>query len=251
MSRMSYAVIGVDCAVDEKRVGMAWAVWDGGCARLREVALGGRGRSVAEVIAGWITPERPVLLALDAPLGWPAPLGRALSPHAAGAPLEEAPHALFRRQTDLFIKDRIGRQPLDVGADRIARTAHAALGLLERVRQLTGEPVPLAWTADDPARVAAIEVYPAATLKVNGLPAAGYKQKEQVEMRRALLAGLRKLIDLPKDTDLPVANADVLDAAICVLAGADFLAGKTLAPEDLLLAKKEGWIWVRDPAERD
>jgi len=203
------------------------------------------------MIAGWITSDRPVLLALDAPLGWPAPLGRALHPHAAGDPLEEAPHALFRRHTDNFVKARVGRQPLDVGADRIARTAHAALDLLERVRQLTGEPVPLAWTANDPARVAAIEVYPAATLTVNRLPAAGYKQKDQIETRRALIAGLRTRIELPKDTDLPLANADVLDAAICVLAGADFLAGRTLPPEDLPLAQKEGWIWVRDPRERD
>ncbi len=92
-------------------------------------------------------------LALDAPLGWPAVLGETLGPHIAGESLDGTPNELFRRQTDHFIKAVIGRQPLDVGADRIARTAHAALGLLEQLRQLTGQPVPLAWTPHDPAPV--------------------------------------------------------------------------------------------------
>jgi predicted RNase H-like nuclease len=250
MKISSFTLIGVDCAVDEKRVGLAWADWDGGHARLRQFAVGRPGSPIAETVADWITPDRPVLLALDAPLGWPAVLGETLGPHIAGESLDGTPNELFRRQTDHFIKAVIGRQPLDVGADRIARTAHAALGLLEQLRQLTGQPVPLAWTPHDPAPVAAIEVYPAATLTVNGLPASAYKQKHQIDVRRTLLAGLQNLMDLPADTDLPLANADVLDAAICVLAGADFLAGKSLPPEDLPLAQKEGWIWVKDPGKQ-
>ena len=34
----------------------------------------------------------------------------------------------------------------------------------------------------------------------------------------------------------------VLDAALCVLAGADFLIGEVYAPEDGELARKDGWI---------
>jgi predicted RNase H-like nuclease len=246
----SFTLIGVDCAVDEKKVGLARARWDGKRTHLWQVAVGGRGESIAETIAGWITTDRPTLIALDAPLGWPAVLGETLRPHIAGELLDGTPNELFRRQTDHFIKAVIGRQPLDVGADRIARTAYAALDLLEQLRQRSGEPIPLAWSPHDPARVTAIEVYPAATLTVNGLPAAGYKRKEQVDVRRAQLAGLRTLMDLPEAMDLMLAKADVLDAAICVLAGADFLAGKSLPPENLPLAKKEGWIWVKDPGNR-
>ena len=43
-------------------------------------------------------------------------------------------------------------------------------------------------------------------------------------------------------------NADLLDAAICVLAGRDFLDWKVLPPENPDLARKEGWIWIRPPA---
>ena len=43
------------------------------------------------------------------------------------------------------------------------------------------------------------------------------------------------------------ADDDILDAVVCVLAGADYLSGKTIQPTNEVLAKKEGWIWVRDP----
>ena len=42
---------------------------------------------------------------------------------------------------------------------------------------------------------------------------------------------------------------DVFDAVLCVLTGKDFMQGLCLGPdeEELPLAHKEGWIWVRDP----
>lgn len=43
------------------------------------------------------------------------------------------------------------------------------------------------------------------------------------------------------------ADDDILDAVVCVLAGADYLSGKTIQPTNEVLAKKEGWIWVWDP----
>jgi hypothetical protein len=41
-----------------------------------------------------------------------------------------------------------------------------------------------------------------------------------------------------------VATDDALDSVVCALSGYDFLSGKCYDPEDLELAKKEGWIWV-------
>jgi hypothetical protein len=46
---------------------------------------------------------------------------------------------------------------------------------------------------------------------------------------------------------LEAASPDVRDAVVCTLAGADFLAGRVMAPDDLALARREGWIWVRQP----
>jgi hypothetical protein len=40
-------------------------------------------------------------------------------------------------------------------------------------------------------------------------------------------------------------NPDVLDAVVCVVAGMDFIAGGVMHPEKSVLAKREGWIWVR------
>jgi hypothetical protein len=102
----------------------------------------------------WLDQRDNVLIALDAPLGWPRALGACLQSHMAGAPLDSEANALFRRATDDEIKVRLSKRPLDVGADRIARTAVAALELLGALRRETGRPVPLAWAADERVRPA-------------------------------------------------------------------------------------------------
>ncbi len=111
------------------------AAWDAGRLRLLELTRGSRQRSPIAIVAEWAEAHSPVLLALDAPLGWPAALGVALAGHRAGGPLEHTPNRLFRRRTDDWVRSRFGKRPLEVGADLIARTAHAALALLEGLRQ--------------------------------------------------------------------------------------------------------------------
>jgi hypothetical protein len=44
-----------------------------------------------------------------------------------------------------------------------------------------------------------------------------------------------------------IADDDMLDAAVCVLAGHDFLIGTAKAPADVDPFRTEGWIWARDP----
>ena len=187
-----------------------------------------------------------MLLALDAPLGWPAPLGDALAGHRAGDPLDASAHALFRRATDRDVRARLGKQPLDVGADRIARTARAALGLLGALREQLDLPIPLVWYPDVEG-VGAVEVYPAATLRAYGVDATGYKRADGAAARGRVVGALRAEVDVP---DLPVLieSDDAVDAAVCVLAGADVVRGRARGPTDRALAEREGWIWVRDPA---
>ncbi|HSG40407.1 MAG TPA: hypothetical protein VLE27_12275, partial [Thermoanaerobaculia bacterium] len=73
---------------------------------------------------------------------------------------------------------------------------------------------------------------------------------EQRPAREAIVDSLSKLMTIEKNgQQVLLDNADVLDSVVCVLAGADFLLRKSLAPVDLPTAKKEGWIWVRDPIE--
>jgi predicted nuclease with RNAse H fold len=239
-------LIGIDCATDPAKVGLALGHWEAGRISLVAAGPGGTANRMQTTLVSWLAEAlEPVLVAVDAPLGWPAALGDGLAQHVAGLPLRGRAHDLFRRETDRFLQRTLRKTPLDVGADRIARTAHAALGLLGELGQALGHPVPLAWDPGTLAPRSALEVYPAATLAVHGLPDRGYKAPDQRPAREAILAGLRTRMDLSIDAAPLLAQADVLDAVVCLRAAADFLEGVCCPPEDLELARKEGWIWVR------
>ncbi|MGH9364342.1 MAG: DUF429 domain-containing protein [Thermoanaerobaculia bacterium] len=169
-------VIGIDCATQPNKTGMALASWSGAEPRLEEATRGSTGGAPCpEMLADWIGHAEDVLLALDAPLGWPKSLGLAVSKHSAGALLPGSPDTLFSRATDRWIKKRLGKRPFEVGANLIARTAHAALELLDGLRERTGHSIPLVWDPSDFRGVGAIEVYPAATRIALGAPkAAGF-----------------------------------------------------------------------------
>jgi predicted nuclease with RNAse H fold len=226
------AVIGIDCATQPSSTGLVYARARAGRVSVLAATLGSPRQRPAQTIAGWLANEPAALLALDAPLGWPQSIGPALMGHAAGEQLTATPNALFRRATDDAIAERLHKRPLDVGADRIARTAHAALALLGELRQLTGQSIPLAWAPLTGPGIQAIEVYPAAT-----------RRGRRVPDGRGSLAGLEGEILVPAEVAVPD-SVDVRDAMVCALAGADFLAGRAYPPTDVVLAKKEGWIWV-------
>lgn len=242
-------LFGIDCATDPRRVGLARAWWRGGLPVVEEITAADNHLPPDLWLAERIHTYRncSCLLAFDAPLGWPAAFGSALVGHNAGEPINTQPVNFFRRETDRYIARTVGRRPLDVGAERIARTALAALQLISRLSNRLGESIPVVWTPDYPCGLGALEVYPAGVLQVLGLPASGYKAKEDRPVRQQILAGLKQDIQLNADAEPALADADVLDALICVLAGADFLAGRAMPPEDTELAMKEGWIWVRRP----
>jgi len=202
-----------------------------------------------QIVAEWIHDvNAPVLLALDAPLGWPAAMSASLPKHHAGDSLEVDANALFRRETDRFIARTFRKTPLDVGADRIARTAHWAVGFLGRLRKRLGREIPLAWSPSPGEPVSAIEVYPAATLLAHGAQLSGYKAVAGAQERSAIYALLEKQFACSDECASAVASAHLIDAAICALAGADFIKGKAVAPEDRNLAEREGWIWARSKA---
>jgi predicted RNase H-like nuclease len=241
-------IIGIDCAVSSKNLGLALGTSSHSGVILEKV-VAGPAKDPAELIVDWIAGrDEPVLFAVDAPLGWPVQLAEALIGFRAGEALEPEAHALFRRFTDDFVCARLKKRPLDVGADKIARTAHAALRLLSKLRRMLNRPVPLAWS---PALSgsAAIEVYPAATLRAYDMtpPPANRRRTASWD---PLLRELAERIGLPAEDAQIRTNRDAIDAAICVLAGHDFLNGKCFAPppERLPVVKREGWIWVRDPA---
>lgn len=246
-----WIIVGVDCATQEAHMGLARAVLhESGELQLERVTLGTAGESAAASISQWIGSHERYVLAFDAPLGWPQALGAALSRHSAGEPLEATAEALFRRETDRFVHRQLRKLPPDVGADRVARTSRAALDLLRDVRAHAGRPMPLAWAQAEEAGV--IEVFPAATLIARGVPASGYKANT-VRARHAraeLLKRLAREMTIKPSRDVIIDDPNLLDATVCALAAADFARGSCVAPENLELARREGFIWFRSSGQR-
>ena len=246
-------IIGIDCAAQPENVGIALGRRSQGATRVEMVYSGKRKGWDVERMADLIEKEASssILLALDAPLGWPQALAETLPAHFAGSAPRFPANEMFRRRTDDVVKEKLNKQPLDVGADKIARATHAALRFLGSLREATGLAVPLAWAPGHATGVSAIEVYPAATLIAYGLlPSLSYKKRTQESKneRRKLVDGLADIVEVGEAARNEMADRhDLLDAAVCVMAGADFAEGNVVKPtsEEMNLAKREGWIWFK------
>lgn len=291
-------VIGIDCAAQSSTVGLALGKLVGTDFTVLRSEPATNAKNYAgtgDRIVEWIKEhgkgkDAPILLALDAPLGWPAAMGPFLSGHSAGEPTQpsevllgaddvgDAANMLFRRRADHVVashlrdivasrrnasratknKEAMPHPPLDIGADKIARVAHATLCLLARVRRCLSMEIPLSWHPGVVEGVQAIEVYPTATLYVHGLMVPGYKSDKG--KMADLVGGLREYLVFRRGgseaTGEPEAvwNAagstdHALDAVVCCLAAADFLEPDVVGPKSAReweLAKKEGWIWVAE-----
>ncbi len=245
-------LIGIDCATTDAKIGIARGELAGTDVVVNEVRHCTEKEKAADVIVQWLQqdPQFKTLLAFDAPLGWPKDLSNALIDHRAGQELSTEPNLMFRRETDRFVRAKLRKTPLEIGADRIARTAHSALRLLGHLRRSIRAEIPLAWTQDwDGA--AAIEVYPAATLLAYGVPARGYKKPQHTVERKKIITSLRSHLTLSEHDQTILESADALDAVICLLAASDFVRGLVEAPADRSLAAQEGWIWFHtNPGSR-
>jgi Protein of unknown function (DUF429) len=236
-------LIGLDAAAQLGNFGYAVGEYVDGCVRLARAGILATDARIESELAQPLRTATRALIAVDAPLGWPAGLASELAGHVAGQPCERHADVLFRRETDRVVRALTGRQPLEVAADRIARAAVTALRVIGELRRLVGAPIPLALSSDPLPPIAVAEVYPAATLRARGTVHRGYKKPGQ-RAARVLIAqalaqtvpGLARLVDGP---------ADVFDAAVCLAAGVDVLEGRCRGPDDAELARKEGWIWVR------
>lgn len=275
-------LIGIDCAAQTSTLGLARAEFSMGEIVVTEVHSMKYTSDIDDTVSKWIEGRDAtgVLLALDSPLGWPATMGPVLSGHDAGGPthpsdttlpadkIGDVANHLFRRRTDHVVQQHLkdaaltSRPPFDIGADKIARVAHASLCLLARLRVERKLDLPLAWIPGTVDGVQVIEVYPAATLRVHQdhhdekLMVTGYKKTKA--LREEMFAEIKKVFGSGRNglslrfkdgTDERAAKTDhALDAVICCLAAADFLTGEVISPKSVserTLAEKEGWIWVR------
>jgi predicted nuclease with RNAse H fold len=237
---VTVALLGIDCATDPRKTGLTLGELGDGVVTISRCTICAKKHPPAALASEWLDRCDSVLIALDAPLGWPRALGARLQSHRAGAVLGREANELFRRATDDEIYGRLGKRMLDVGADRIARTAVAALELLDCLRREAGRPIPLAWAPNGDATWRAIEVYPAATRIAHGAADHG-----------GSLEGLGDLLDCSTVEPAVLASKDAVDACVCALAAADFLLGRAVAPPHLETALVEGWIWApAPPAQR-
>jgi hypothetical protein len=227
------ALLGIDCAVQPGDVGLALGELRDDIVVITRCRMANRREPPLEIAVEWLGNCDAALIALDAPLGWARALPASLIGHRAGQPMGWRADDLFRRETDNRIRERFRKRPLEVGADRISRTAVAALELLTALRERTGMPIPLAWNANEGHRFRAIEVYPAATRLAHGTASV-----------RGSLHGLDQVIDCSGVPPESMEPEDARDAVVCTLAAGDFLLGRAEPPANLEVAQVEGWIWA-------
>lgn len=255
-------LLGIDLAVDARNTAITRARWVPGSLVVESVSMAGSDDVLESLLDGLSAdsaeptdPEEPVLLCIDAPLGWPLELGSRLSTHRAGEGIGIAANDLFRRETDRDVRRRCGKTPLDVGADRIARTALRAVQFLQTLRVQTDLTIDLPLTLEgiNAPGVHALETYPAGYLAARGINARGYRDPAARELRLRLLDDIlrafKALPSSPKSLELRpqpaefAPRADLLDALLCVLAGHRAATGGAPEPTDTGRAAIEGWIW--------
>lgn len=241
--RMATRFLGLDLAAQDRRTGLAvLCEQDQGALILDEARTGVDDGLIAEQV------RRAEKVGVDVPLGWPRRFVELLAAHAQGvleppaSTGDEWRRSMAMRETDRDVHARTGVMPLSVSTDRIAHPALRWAGIEARLRD---EGVPAA--RDGSGRIC--EVYPAATLRLWGLPHRGYKGVDARAARRGIVDALGRRFPRLRwnghDTACVEAD-DALDAVIAALMAREVSRGRAApAPAPLReSALSEGWIWL-------
>lgn len=235
--------LGVDLAAAAKKTAVAVIEWGEGSARLVHLALEVDDHEIVDLFG--VTD----MTGIDCPVGWPEALIPFLTGHQnfdAGPVLAHDGIAgrrlLAYRDTDRFVTAHTGLIPLSVSADRLAHPAMRCAVIQAKIAGLHG-----AQARDGSGQLA--EVYPAASLKLWGLNARGYKGRGSTEAERlsVLLANLREQapwLDLAGHQERLAGSDDLFDAVIASLTARAAAVGRTLRPDKAHAeaARSEGWI---------
>ena len=206
--------VGVDLAAEPASTAIAHVDWSAAGARLRDVI---RPADDDAVIAAILLADKT---GIDCPLGWPDAFVSFIAAHHRGAASDggQAGDKAWRRsmawrRTDEVIRAATGIVPLSVAADRIGHTAMRCAAIQARLADL-GVPV------DRSGAGPIAEVYPAASLKVWGLPWRGYKRPADLAVRTTIVDHLRTeapWLDLGSHADRCRRSDHCLDAVIAAL----------------------------------
>lgn len=232
---------GVDLSSQAAKTAACVIDWSDHRTTVTELTLGVDDDSISALIG------RVDKLGIDVPLGWPIAFADAMSVYSSDgtwpADYRHTDNASYRyRRTDLWVWKNLGASPpLSVSADRISLPAMRAAALLSRLPHRSAR--------DGSGMV--VEVYPAAALRRWDLPSRQYKRKENLEVRRELVARFlaetaRWLSIESSDVDLCIASDDAFDALVAALVARAAAMGlvEPIPSEDLTSALREGWIAV-------
>jgi len=237
--------MGIDLAADPKRTAMARLSWHEGVAELTTLEL----VCSDYLVLRWMN-DADAIVGIDCPFGWPTAFVDLVSGRAQVADIGDLPEGWRReyvlRATDRWVHEKIGLRPLSVSTDKIGAVAIRLAGLLTGLDSHVHAP------RDGSGSLA--EVYPAAALRVWGLPHRGYKSAPDVATRQrnavirerlvdALLAAAPWLLLGPYEAEVRRSD-DALDAVICALVARAVRIGATHPVEDRESALAEGWIHV-------
>ncbi len=224
---------------------MAVLEWGSASARLEHLALDVGDQEIVALFGS------SSMTGIDCPVGWPDAFLPFLAAHLnfdARPVLDhdgiEGRRLLAYRDTDRFVTGHTGLIPLSVSADRLAHPAMRCAVIQAKIAAGYG-PQP----RDGSGRLA--EVYPAASLKVWGLLARGYKGRSAPEAERLgvvldQLAEAAPWLDLAGHEGRLAASDDLFDAVIASLTARAVSLKQTLGPPGThaAAALSEGWIHV-------
>jgi predicted nuclease with RNAse H fold len=232
-------IAGIDLAAEPKSTALALVDFSAGAAKLETLVLGIADPQLVE------RTKDATKIGIDCAFGWPVEfyefLGRHMDPKQPQTASDGAidwRRSLAYRETDRQVKQVIGRWPLSVSTDRLGLTAMRNAGLLARLQE-SGV------ATDRSGEGTAVEVYPAATLRLWSFDTTNYRKSE--EQRQKLIQQLKlkaSWLDVSKHQDLMNSSTDAFDAVIAALAARAVALGLYLKPlkNQLAKAKVEGWI---------
>ncbi|WLQ08230.1 DUF429 domain-containing protein [Arthrobacter oryzae] len=235
--------LGVDLAAATRKTAAAVIEWAGGGARLVHLGLDVTDEEIVELFGSCD------MTGIDCPVGWPDAFLPFLAGHLnfdAHPVLDhdgiEGRRLLAYRDTDRFVTRETGLIPLSVSADRLAHPAMRCAVIQAKIARDHGPQA-----RDGSGRLA--EVYPAASLKLWGIHARGYKGRGIPESERLgvildSLAMAAPWLDLAGRREVLAASDDMFDAVIASLTARAVSLGQTLTPPDdhAAAALSEGWI---------
>ncbi|MFF1383985.1 DUF429 domain-containing protein [Arthrobacter sp. NPDC058288] len=235
--------LGVDLAAATRKTAAAVLDWTHGGAQLIHVSLDVTDEDIVELFGG------TDMTGIDCPVGWPDAFLPFIAGHLnfdAHPVLDhdgiEGRRLLAYRDTDRFVTGSTGLIPLSVSADRLAHPAMRCAVIQAKIARDHG-----AQARDGSGRLA--EVYPAASLKLWGIHARGYKGRGTPEAERLALildslTAAAPWLDLAGHRDALAASDDMFDAVIAALTARAVSLGQTLMPPggNAAAALSEGWI---------